>query len=87
MSLQQRFEEHAQLVRSFTKKPSDEEMKEIYGLYKQATIGDNNTSQPWSVQIESRAKWDAWESKKGLDKDTAMEQYIEIVNNIKSKYA
>lgn len=25
------------------KRPSDEELLELYGLYKQATVGDNNT--------------------------------------------
>ena len=37
----------------------------LQGLYKQATVGDNTTSQPWAVQMTERAKWDAWTSFKG----------------------
>ena len=37
----------------------------LYGLYKQATVGDVNTEQPWKVQVEARAKWDAWNANKG----------------------
>jgi diazepam-binding inhibitor (GABA receptor modulating acyl-CoA-binding protein) len=39
---------------------------ELYALYKQATTGDVNTAQPWKVQLEARAKHDAWSSKKGI---------------------
>jgi acyl-CoA-binding protein len=38
---------------------------QIYGLYKQATVGDNTGAQPWAVQVEARAKWEAWTSQKG----------------------
>ncbi|KIZ04729.1 Putative acyl-CoA-binding protein [Monoraphidium neglectum] len=54
-----------------------EEMLEMYGLYKQATIGDNNTSKPGILDPKGRKKWDAWESKKGLSKEEAMTKYIE----------
>ena len=30
----------------------------------QATEGDIASSQPWAVQVEARAKWDAWNSHK-----------------------
>ena len=29
--------------------------------------------------MEARAKWDAWNSVKGMSKEDAMKQYIEIV--------
>lgn len=44
----------------------------LYGLYKQATVGDVNISQPWKVQVEARAKYDAWEKNKGMKTDEAM---------------
>lgn len=31
-----------------------------YGLYKQATVGDNTTSQPWKIQVTEYSKWKAW---------------------------
>merc|ERR1712013_390413 len=38
---------------------SDEELKEVYALYKQATIGDVNTSRPGMLDFKGKAKWDA----------------------------
>jgi len=81
------FEEAAASVKAFTKRPTDEEMLEIYGLYKQATVGDNTTAQPWAVQMEARAKWEAWEKNKGTDKATAESKYIALAAALKAKYA
>jgi acyl-CoA-binding protein len=35
----------------------DEQKTNLYGLYKQGTIGDINIPQPWSIQIVESAKW------------------------------
>ena len=29
----------------------------LYGLYKQATIGDVNVASPWSIDVVGKAKW------------------------------
>jgi len=52
----------------------------VYGLYKQATEGDNASSQPWAVQFEARAKWDAWTANKGKSKELAMEEYVALLD-------
>lgn len=44
---------------------SNESKLSFYKFYKQATEGDVTGSQPWAVQLEARAKWDAWNSVKG----------------------
>ena len=62
------FEQAAERVKSLKTKPSNEVLLQLYGLYKQATAGDNTASQPWAVQLEARAKWDAWTSFKGQSK-------------------
>ncbi|KAK7195072.1 Acyl CoA binding protein [Novymonas esmeraldas] len=49
---------------------------EFYSLYKQATEGDVKGSQPWAVQIEARAKWDAWNGRKGMSSDAAKAAYV-----------
>lgn len=48
----------------------------FYALYKQATEGDNTAAQPWAVQLEARAKWDAWTAVKGKSKEDAEKEYI-----------
>ena len=44
---------------------------------KQGTVGDVTGDQPWAYQFEARAKWDAWNALKGMDKPTAWKKYIE----------
>jgi len=39
----QEFLEAAERVKTLKSKPNDQEMLELYGLYKQATVGDVNT--------------------------------------------
>ena len=41
----QQFNVAAQKVKQLSKAPSEGEMKEIYALYRQATIGDVNTGE------------------------------------------
>eukprot|EP00897_Mesotaenium_endlicherianum_P001352 jgi/Mesen1/1244/ME000129S00341 len=52
---------------------------EYYKYYKQATEGDVQGSQPNFLQFEARAKWDAWNSVKGLSKEEAMQKYIDLL--------
>nr|5IJM_A Chain A, Uncharacterized protein [Leishmania major] len=49
---------------------------QFYSLYKQATEGDVTGSQPWAVQVEARAKWDAWNSCKGMKSEDAKAAYV-----------
>jgi diazepam-binding inhibitor (GABA receptor modulating acyl-CoA-binding protein) len=63
---EEQFKQAVWLIRNGPKKDSSTEDKlSFYKLYKQVTEGDVTGSQPWAVQIESRAKWDAWNSVKG----------------------
>ncbi len=41
--------------------------------------GDVTGSQPWAVQLEARAKWDAWNSVKGMAKEEAQRLYVELL--------
>lgn len=61
---------------------TNDELLELYGYYKQATVGDNTTAAPWAVQFEAKAKWEAWTSRKGLSKADAEAKYIEVANKL-----
>lgn len=61
---------------------SDEDKLKIYGLYKQATLGDNKTDAPWTFQFKERAKWEAYETNKGKPMFHAKAEYIFHVNNL-----
>jgi len=49
---------------------------DFYKYYKQSTIGDCNIEKPWAIYYKQSAKWDAWNSVKGMDVDEAKEMYI-----------
>ncbi|OEH74059.1 acyl-CoA-binding protein 2 [Cyclospora cayetanensis] len=56
--------------------PSTAQKLRFYGLYKQATVGDNETPEPSFYQLEAKQKWKAWADFKGMDKEAAQQEYI-----------
>ncbi|XP_065808085.1 acyl-CoA-binding protein-like [Labrus bergylta] len=80
------FEKAVEEVKILKTKPHYGEIAEIYGLYKQATVGDVNISRPGIFDFPGQKKWDAWNCKKGLSKDEAMAAYVVWVENLKKKY-
>ena len=49
ISLSEHFQRASQMVHLLPTKPSDEELLQLYGLYKQATVGNCNTQKPTSL--------------------------------------
>uniref|UniRef100_A0A8C7WVS6 Diazepam binding inhibitor, acyl-CoA binding protein n=1 Tax=Oryzias sinensis TaxID=183150 RepID=A0A8C7WVS6_9TELE len=80
------FEKAAEEVKVLKEKPNQSEMTDLYGLYKQAMKGDNDTERPGFLDFVGKSKWDAWSSKKGLSKEKAMAEYVELVEKLKLKY-
>lgn len=76
-------------MKELASQPSDADLLELYALFKQATVGDCNTERPGMLDFKGKAKWDAWNSKKGLSQDAAKEQYISkatsLINTIGKK--
>jgi len=81
------FKKAADEVTKLTKKPADEEMLQVYSLYKQATVGDCNTERPGMLDFKGKAKWDAWDKRKGTSSDDAKAEYIKLVEELKGKYS
>ena len=65
---------------------SDDELLTLYALYKQATVGDVDTGRPGLFDLKGKAKWDAWNGKKGMSKDDAAKEYCLHVERLISKY-
>lgn len=76
----------AEDVRKLTARPSNEELLDLYGYFKQATVGDCNTDRPGIFDLKGRAKWDNWNSRKGMSKEDAEKAYIDLANQLMSKY-
>ncbi|XP_015279246.1 PREDICTED: acyl-CoA-binding domain-containing protein 7 [Gekko japonicus] len=86
MSLRANFDSAAENVRQLKARPSDDELRELYGLYKQSTMGDINIECPGMLDLKGKAKWEAWNLKKGMSKEDAMKAYISQANELIQKY-
>nr|CAD7602760.1 unnamed protein product [Timema genevievae] len=87
VSLLQRFNKAAEDVKNLTKRPSDGELLELYSLFKQATVGDNDTPKPGLLDLKGKAKWEAWTGKKGMSQDVAKEAYISKAEYLSKQYS
>ncbi|XP_057372616.1 acyl-CoA-binding protein homolog [Daphnia carinata] len=87
MSLDEKFNKAAEDIKALTARPTDDELKEIYALFKQATVGDVNVARPGMLDFKGKAKWDAWESKKGMSSDAAKEAYVVKSEELVAKYS
>jgi len=69
-------------IKTLTTAPSNNDMLELYALFKQATVGDCNTAKPGMFDLKGKAKWDAWNGKKGVSAADAEAQYIAKVKSL-----
>nr|ACQ58357.1 Acyl-CoA-binding protein homolog [Anoplopoma fimbria] len=86
MSNRAEFEKMAGDVKKVKTRPTDQELLDLYGLYKQAIVGEVNTERPGITDLKGKAKWDAWNSRKGMSNDDAMSAYIALAKEVTSKY-
>ncbi|CAI4539394.1 CBM_collapsed_G0024330.mRNA.1.CDS.1 [Saccharomyces cerevisiae] len=60
----QLFEEKPKPSTSYQRSPRTDELLELYALYRQATVGDNDKEKPGIFNMKDRYKWEAWENLK-----------------------
>ena len=58
----------------------DEQRLQLYGLYKQSTIGDVNVPKPMMLDIVGTAKWNAWKGFEGFPKNAAAKAYVYLID-------
>lgn len=73
-------------VKSLKTTPNSEELLELYGWYKQATVGDINIPKPSLLNFKDSSKWNSWNEKKGNDVYNSEVNYIKFVNKLIKKY-
>ena len=49
-------------------------------------VGDCNTDRPGMMDFKGKAKWDAWNAKKGVSQDEAKTQYIDLAKKMIEKH-
>jgi len=69
--------------KDLTTRPSNEDLLELYALFKQATEGDVTGDKPTGFDFKAIAKYSAWEGKKGVGKEQAMTDYIALMKRLK----
>ncbi|XP_034404406.1 acyl-CoA-binding protein-like [Cyclopterus lumpus] len=80
------FDRAVEDVKVLKQRPGYGVLGDVYGLYKQATVGDINIERPSIFDLAGRGKWDAWQRKKGLSKEEAMIAYVDLVEDLKERF-
>lgn len=83
MSLQDQFAQAQLDSKNLPERPDNMTLLKIYALYKQASAGDATGERPGFTDMVGRAKFDAWDALKGTSKDEAMQQYIDLIEDLK----
>jgi diazepam-binding inhibitor (GABA receptor modulating acyl-CoA-binding protein) len=86
MSNSQEFLNAAATAKKLANTPTTEELKVLYGFYKQAVFGDCNVEKPSFFDFKEKAKWESWNSNKGTCKYDSEVKYICYVNELIQKY-
>ncbi len=83
MSLQEQFEQAQSDSKNLPERPDNMTLLKIYALFKQASSGDAQGERPGMSDFVGRAKWDAWDALKGTSKEAAMQQYVDLIADLK----
>ncbi|XP_039725357.1 enoyl-CoA delta isomerase 2 isoform X1 [Pteropus medius] len=84
---QKDFENAVTRVKLLKKDPGNEMKLKLYALYKQATEGPCNVPKPGVFNLINKAKWDAWNALGSLPKETARQNYVDLVSSLSSSSA
>lgn len=84
MELQQLFEQAVANSKLLSEKPDNETLLKLYSLFKQATEGDSTESGPSNpFDFVAKFKHEAWAKLAGTSKESAMQQYVDLVTKLK----
>jgi acyl-CoA-binding protein len=79
------FDKAVEDSKNLAQKPSNDTLLQLYSLYKQSTTGDVNVDPPANVfDFVSKAKYDAWALLNGKSTTEAQQEYINLVEKLKS---
>lgn len=83
--LEKEFEAAQAAAKSLPSRPDNDTLLELYSYFKQATDGDVSGPRPGAFDFVARAKYEAWEARKGVDRQAAMRAYIKLVDHLQSR--
>lgn len=82
-TLREAFHQAARDAQHLPQRPDNTTLLRLYGLYKQATEGDNAGAKPRFFDFVGTAKHDAWARLRGTAPDDAMQQYVDLVEQLR----
>ena len=83
MSLQEQFQQAQAESKNLPERPDNMTLLKIYALFKQGSSGDVQGEQPGMTDFVARAKYDAWAKLQGMSQDEAMQQYVDLIEELK----
>lgn len=84
-ALEEQFKTAQEESKKLKTRPDDDTLLELYAYFKQATEGDVTGDKPGAFNFVARAKYEAWEARKGMKRDVAMKAYVKLVNHLKAR--
>lgn len=85
MTLSENFNTAVSQSKELPSRPSNEDLLQLYALFKQATDGDASGDKPGGFDFKAIAKYTAWEEKKGMSKEQAMQEYVSLVERLRKE--
>jgi acyl-CoA-binding protein len=83
MSLQDQFAQAQIDSKTLPERPDNMTLLKIYALFKQGSSGDVTGERPAMTDFVARAKYDAWANLKGTSQEEAMQQYVDLIEELK----
>ena len=82
--LASRFQTAVEDSKKLSKRPDNDPMLRLCAYFKQGSVGDVEGKRPGFTDLVGRAKYDAWAKLKGAAKEEAMQQYVDLVESLKT---
>ena len=83
MSLQEQFNQAQIDSKNLPERPDNMTLLKIYALFKQGSAGDATGDRPGITDFVGRAKFDTWAALAGTTQEAAMQQYTDLINELK----
>ncbi len=81
-SLKDQFDQAATDIHRLDQRPDNDTLLRLYALYKQGSEGDVGGEKPGFFDFVGTAKYEAWTGLKGMSREEAMQQYVDLVRKM-----
>ncbi len=83
MTLADSFAHAQRRAKSMVKRPSNQDLLDLYSLFKQGSVGDVTGKRPRLLDVKGRAMYDAWSRHRGMPMKEAQREYVALVDRLR----